>query len=230
MTDRLRVVLATNAATGHVYPLLGLAEALRADGHAVTFVTTADLTAWLEGLGFATRTAGETIWTAVGAVQERDPDLTTHLPRDEAWRLDAELFAFELPRRNTIPLAEVIGDLHPDLVVFESANLGARLAASRLGIPAVCLDLWAAGRWHVPQSELEARLRAAWAEVSTDPLPSTPVWCGAPRPGATLADHASTGQRRLPRRDGYRCGSWPGVIRRCRRCSLIAPGPDPSST
>ena len=206
MTDRLRVVLATNAATGHVYPLLGLAEALRADGHAVTFVTTADLTAWLEGLGFATRTAGETIWTAVGAVQERDPDLTTHLPRDEAWRLDAELFAFELPRRNTIPLAEVIGDLHPDLVVFESANLGARLAASRLGIPAVCLDLWAAGRWHVPQSELEARLRAAWAEVSTDPLPVDPLYGVArldPAPPSLTAPRPDSGgstTRRIPMR------------------------------
>lgn len=202
----MQVVLATNAATGHVYPLLGLADALRADGHTVTFVTTPDLTQWLEELGFATRTAGDTIWAAVAAVQERDPGLTTDLPAAEAWRLDAELFAYELPRRNTNPIAEALDDLHPDLAVFESANLGARLAAARLGIPAVCLDLWAVGRWHVPHIELELRLRAAWAEVSNDPPPVDPVFGAAhldPAPPSLATPPADGGlstARRIPMR------------------------------
>ena len=206
----MQVVLATNAATGHVYPLLGLADALRGDGHAVTFVTTADMTGWLEGLGFATRSAGDTIWTAVAAVQQREPGLTTDLPPDEAWRLDAELFAYELPRRNAIPLAQAIGDLHPDLVVFESANLGALFAAARLGIPAVCLDLWAVGRWHVPQSELESRLRAAWAEISTDPLLVDPVFGVAhldPAP-TSLTTPPPDGGRSTTRRIPMRQLAW----------------------
>jgi hypothetical protein len=62
----------------------------------------------------------------------------------------------------------------PDLVLYESTNLGAVLAAAELGIPAVCLDLWAVGGWHVKSDELERRVRAVWAERSV-PLTLDPL-------------------------------------------------------
>jgi UDP:flavonoid glycosyltransferase YjiC (YdhE family) len=203
MSEPIRIVLAGHAATGHLYPLLSLAEALRTAGHAVTFVTTTDSAAWLEGLGYPVRTAGDTIWSAVTAVQAQAPELTTVLPPEQAWRLDAELFGSALPRSNTVPLTEVLAEVAPDLVVYESANLGALLAATRLGIPAVCLDLWAIGRWHVPRTGLALRISAVWTELSSDPLPVDPLLGVAhldPSPPSLAVPAADGASRRIPMR------------------------------
>ena len=48
----MHVVLAGQSATGHVYPLLSLADALRPAGHRVSFATTADLVPWLNERGY----------------------------------------------------------------------------------------------------------------------------------------------------------------------------------
>jgi UDP:flavonoid glycosyltransferase YjiC (YdhE family) len=61
------------------------------------------------------------------------------------------------------------------LVLYESTNLGAALAAAELDIPAVCLDLWAVGCWHVKRSDLAQRISAVWAERSAVPLTFDPL-------------------------------------------------------
>ncbi len=198
-----RIVLAAHSATGHLYPLLSLAEALRNADHDVRFVTTADAVPWLEGLGYSAYGCGKTIGEALGDVQARFPDLTTQLPPQEAWRLDAELFADALPRANTEPLIAVLSRIEPDLVVFESANLAALLAAAHLQIPAVCLDLWAVGHWHVPEVELENRLRTVWAGQASASFPTDPLLGSAhldPAPPALRSVRPDRGSRRIPMR------------------------------
>ncbi len=201
-TDQLRVVLAGHAATGHLYPLLSLADALRGAGHRASFVTTDDLVPWLRGLGYSAQAAGVTIPAALGHVQARSPELTSSLPPDLAWRLDAELFAEALPRANTPALVEAFDRLGPDLVIFESANLGANLAAALLKIPAVGLGLWAVGHWHVARAELESRLRAVWADQVQSAFPADLLYGAghldpAPR---SLRSPAADSTHRIPMR------------------------------
>ena len=72
-------------------------------------------------------------------------------------------------------LVTAFSSRRPDLVLYESTNLGAALAAAELDIPAVCLDLWAVGCWHVKRSELAQRISAVWAERSAVPLTFDPL-------------------------------------------------------
>ena len=145
----MRVGIASHGATGHIYPLLSFADVLLAAGHDVIILTGSDLVPWLTGLGYAAEAVGEAIGWGVAQVQSRFPELTTTLPADQAWRMDAELFAAALPRAMTPALVTAFQSRRPDLVLYESTNLGAVLAAAEVGLPAVCLDLWAVGRWHV---------------------------------------------------------------------------------
>lgn len=69
-----------------------------------------------------------------------------------------------------LPAFTSIGGVLATKTAVESTDLGAVLAAADLSIPAVCLDLWAIGRWHVKADELERRVRAVWAERSAVPL------------------------------------------------------------
>ena len=195
----MRVGIASHGATGHIYPLLSFADVLLTAGHDVIILTGSDLVPWLTGLGYAAEAVGESIGWGVAQVQSRFPELTTSLPADQAWRMDAELFADALPRAMAPALIRAFKPRRPDLVLYESTNLGAVLAAAELSIPAVCLDLWAVGRWHVKPAELEHRVRAVWAERSAlaltlDPLlvgriwiPRRPRSASRPRPKATAS-------------------------------------------
>jgi hypothetical protein len=66
-------------------------------------------------------------------------------------------------------------ELRPDLLVHEASDLAAVIAGAELGLPVVCLGIWAVGRWHVPHGELVARIAPLWAERTGHgalPLPS----------------------------------------------------------
>jgi UDP:flavonoid glycosyltransferase YjiC (YdhE family) len=172
----MRVVLASQAATGHVHPLMPWAQALRDAGHEVHFTIGAELVPWLEELGFRAHPVGESIPWALARVQERFPDLTTSLPAGEAWKLDLALFADVLPRSVWPATVEALEQIRPDVVIYEASNLGAVLAAAQLGLPAACCGLWAVGRWHVDESVIADRILALWSESRADPLPVDPLY------------------------------------------------------
>jgi Erythromycin biosynthesis protein CIII-like, C-terminal domain/Erythromycin biosynthesis protein CIII-like, N-terminal domain len=198
------VGVASHGATGHIYPLLGFADTLQAAGHDVVILTGSNLVPWLTDLGYAAEPVGETIGWGVDQVQSRFPELTTSMPAQQAWRLDAELFADALPRVMAPALVTAFESRRPDLVLYESTNLGAVLAAAELGIPAVSVDLWAVGRWHVERAELEQRVRAVWAERSALPLTLDPLLGRAhldPAPASLRNPAATEGDSiRLPTR------------------------------
>ena len=199
----MRVGVASHGATGHIYPLLGFTDALLAAGHEVIILTGSDLVPWLTDLGYAAEAVGETIGWGAAQVQSRYPELTTSLPAEQSWRFDAELFADALPRAMAPALVTAFESGRPDLVLYESTNLGAVLAAAEVGIPAVCLDLWAVGGWHVKSDELERRVRAVWAERSVpltlDPLLGRAHLDPAP-PSLRLPAVTDGGSIRLPTR------------------------------
>lgn len=172
----MRVVLAGHAATGHIYPLLPWAHALVEAGHEVVFTTGVEFVPRLEDLGYRALAVGESIPWAVARVQEQFPGLTTSLPEQDAWKLDLALFADALPRSTWPAALDAFEELRPDLVIYEASNLGAMLAAAELGLPAVCVGLWAVGRWHVPEAALTERVLALWSERQSSPLPVHPVF------------------------------------------------------
>jgi dihydrofolate reductase len=200
----MRVGVASHGAMGHIYPLLGFADALLAAGHDVIILTSSDLVASLTDRGYAAEAVGETIGWGLTQVQSRFPELTSTLPAEQAWRLDAELFADALPRAIAPALVTAFRSWRPELVLYESTNLGAVLAAAELNIPAVCLGLWAVGCWHVSRSELEQRVRAVWAERSAVPLTVDPLLGRAhldPPPPSLRSPAATEGNSiRLPTR------------------------------
>jgi hypothetical protein len=200
----MRVAVASHGATGHIYPLLGFADVLLAADHDVIILTGSNLVPWLTDLGYVAEAVGETIGWGAAQVQARYPELTTSMPAEQAWRFDAELFADALSRAMAPALVTAFKSRRPDLVLYESANLGAVLAAAELGIPAVCLDLWAVGRWHVEPAELEQRVRAVWAERSALPLTVDPLLGRAhldPAPPSLRIPAATEGDSiRLPTR------------------------------
>ena len=199
----MRVGVASHGATGHIYPLLSFTDVLLAAGHEVIILTGSDLVPWLTDLGYAAEAVGETIGWGAAQVQSKYPELTTSLPAEQSWRFDAELFADALPRAMAPALITAFESGRPDLVLYESTNLGAVLAAAEVGIPAVCLDLWAVGGWHVKSDELERRVRAVWAERSVpltlDPLLGRAHLDPAP-PSLRLPAVTDGGSIRLPTR------------------------------
>ena len=200
----MRVGVASFGDTGHIYPLLGFADVLLTAGHDVIILTGSNRVPWLTDLGYAAKAVGETIGWGVAQVQSRFPELSTSMPAEQAWRFDAELFADALPRAMAPALVTAFESRRPDLVLYESTNLGAVLAAAELNIPAVCLDLWAVGRWHVKPAELEQRVRAVWAERSALPLTLDPLLGRAhldPAPASLRMPAATEGDSiRLPTR------------------------------
>lgn len=160
----MRVMMGSQVATGHLYPLMPLATALRDAGHEVIFAVGGEPVSLLTELGYPTYTGGESIGWAVPQILARSPELSTSMPRAEAWRLDAELFADVLPRAGVTPMRTLLTERQPDLVIFESTFLAGSLAAAELGIPAVCFSLWGTGHWHLHESELRDRVDQIWVE------------------------------------------------------------------
>ena len=75
------VGVASQGATGHIYPVLGFADALLAAGHEVIIFTGSNLVPWLTDLGYATEPVGETTGWGVAQVQSRFPELNTNHAR-----------------------------------------------------------------------------------------------------------------------------------------------------
>lgn len=78
--------------------------------------------------------AFEEMWHELpdGAVSPRD------LPHEEQIKFIGRVFGDILPRAFAADLADILAGEKPDLVVFESGNPGAGIAATAAGIPTVC--------------------------------------------------------------------------------------------
>ena len=132
----MRILLTARPLTGHVQPLVPLAEAARQRGHEVAFATGEPVVSSLRDRGFVAFAAGRGYETRA----EFDPrarEIATLDPEERREVFFAELFVgIELePRLDD--LVRVIEEWRPDVVLQEAAELAGPIAATLAGIPYV---------------------------------------------------------------------------------------------
>ncbi|MET9224858.1 glycosyltransferase [Lentzea sp. NPDC003310] len=132
----MRILFSSLGSHGHVYPILPLAIAARAQGHDVLYAVDPGFHATVEKLGLTVVDAGISIWEAFR--QANALHGTAEFRRDMLRQTAVDAFGSVLPRAFVNDLEPVLERDKPDLVVFELINPGAGLAAMRAGIPAVC--------------------------------------------------------------------------------------------
>jgi UDP:flavonoid glycosyltransferase YjiC (YdhE family) len=169
----VRLLFASLASHGHIYPLLPLAFAARDAGHDVVFATGGDFVLPLRKAGLEAVAAGPALRASFGKLLEGNPP-EAHTP-EFIRGMGAQVFGEIIPRQVYADLEPVLAANRPDLVVHESMNPGAALAAGKPGIPALCHGF---GRETVDSiiAGMEARFAAFAAELGVDlqePFPFT---------------------------------------------------------
>ncbi len=171
----MRLLFTTTDGSGHVHPLVPLAQAALAAGHAVAFAGPPSVCPMLRGLGFAAFPAGRD--------GTDDPELREVFARLEALRtlndvpppaaklLMGRIVASIKPRQILPDLVQIGRDWKPEVIVRETYEFGGCLAAERLGLPhaTVAVGLYRPAYW---QQELFAEcldeIRSDW-DLPPDP-------------------------------------------------------------
>jgi len=129
----MRALFTTLADAGHFQPLVPIARALSAAGHAVAFACPASFVPTVEAAGFRAFPAG------FDPRGRRNPDLFPGaLLRPEASRthwIVANVFAGVYGAAMAPDLLTLAREWPPDLIVRESAEFGGLVAAETLGVP-----------------------------------------------------------------------------------------------
>jgi UDP:flavonoid glycosyltransferase YjiC (YdhE family) len=173
----MRVLVVTSPGTGHIVPVLPLAEALATGGHEILWATGRDATEMIERAGLSTVAVGPP-----GAEYMRDLTARYPMVRDLA---PAERHAFITPRLFTeiiaprvLPdLLQVVEDWRADVVVHEDGELASPIAAAAAGIPKVTVGIGPCD----PRSimlEWAERIAPLWHQHHLTP----PAWCGLAQP------------------------------------------------
>lgn len=167
---RRTVLCSARPHLGHVSPMVPMATALQDAGHDVHFATGAAFVPRLRALGFPAHPAGISIdeGYARAMAAGRTPQPGADGQPDYAF--GAEVFVNQLARATAADLAPILARLRPDLVILESHDVGASLAAELAGIPAV-LQAITAGLPDPVVQALGDRLDVLWADHG---LPAPP--------------------------------------------------------
>lgn len=129
----MKTLLTTHPATGHLYPMLPIAEAIKAAGHEVRFATAPRFVPKIRALGFECDVAGmdwlesETASTFPEIGELDFPEVNEFFMRS--------LFTGRLARPMIRDLRELIERHEPDIVVRETWEFAGALAAEAAGIP-----------------------------------------------------------------------------------------------
>ena len=169
----MRVLFSSTPGDGHIYPLLPLAQALKARDHDVAFATSTEHSRVIEGGGFTYFPCGVT----GDELNRRVRPYLTDLPP----LTSPMYFPFVIEHRYALAdtsdrlseLRTLSAEWRPDLIVFESCDLAAPIAAAALGAPAVHHSFGRALAAACYQQS-ERHVEPLWASTST----SMPPLCG----------------------------------------------------
>jgi UDP:flavonoid glycosyltransferase YjiC (YdhE family) len=190
--DQVRVLFSTTAGAGHFGPMVPVAHACRAAGHAVAVAAPASFGTSVTEAGLEHLPFPDVPAEVMGAVFARLPSL----PREEANRIViGEVFG-RLDAQAALPtMIDTIRDWTPDVVVRDPAEVGALVAAAKFAVPQVqvAIDMGgfipAAADWlDEPIRELERMagigdLRGAERALATSTLSSVPATLDQPSAG-----------------------------------------------
>lgn len=128
----MRIMIATNALIGHFRPLLPFAEALRRAGHELLVVAPESFGPTVRRAGLPHRPSADVPHEVAAAAAAR---YSTLPPRQAIEALGAEMMSRLGPRAALPGMLDTIRDWGPDVVLRETAELAALLAAERAGLP-----------------------------------------------------------------------------------------------
>jgi len=129
----MRVLFTVQPSTGHLHPLVPVADALRGGGHEVAVCSAASFRADVEAFGLRHIDAGldwltsdQSTWTAFPPMPAPGPEFAKFV---------VTIFA-DVTTGHMVPdLLDIAADFKPDLIVRESMEYGGCIAAEKLGIP-----------------------------------------------------------------------------------------------
>jgi len=136
----VRLLFTFVGGAGHFVPLLPVARAAVAAGHAVAFTCGAGMVPVVERHGFA---ATPTDPEDVAEPPERRPLLRTDRLREV--RQLRERFASGFPERRAGRIADRCADWRPDVLVCDEVDFACPIAAERLGLPFASVQVCADG-------------------------------------------------------------------------------------
>ena len=136
----MRILFAFVGGRGHLEPLVPIARAAQDAGHTVAFAAPPLLVGTVEALGFDAFAVGP---DAAHSPPARTPLREVDLKREE--QEFRERFVARGARIRAIGTIALGADWEPDLVVREETDLGAMVAAERLGLPHATVLVMAAG-------------------------------------------------------------------------------------
>jgi UDP:flavonoid glycosyltransferase YjiC (YdhE family) len=165
----VRVLVATTAGTGHIHPVVPVAQALAGHGHQVIWATASDSCPLIERFGFITVPAGISVADRIARFGERHPDVLSLSPSARRPVMFAGHFAEIAAPLMAWDLAPIFDRFDPDVVVHDVAELASAPLAEARGLRHVTVafsgmlgpallepamagvaSLWAAARREVP--------------------------------------------------------------------------------
>ncbi|MCA1674849.1 MAG: glycosyltransferase [Actinobacteria bacterium] len=134
----MRVLIATTALIGHFRPLLPFADALRRAGHKLLVVAPESFGPTVRRAGLPHHAVPDIPHEVKSAAAAR---YSTLPPRQAIEALGAEMMARLGPRAALPTMMETIQDWEPDIVLRETAELAALLAAERADLPTLTVRI-----------------------------------------------------------------------------------------
>jgi calicheamicin 3'-O-methyl-rhamnosyltransferase len=164
----MRVLITTTPGTGHVNPVLPLADELRRAGHEVLWAIAEEGVREIRRHGFEATVAGMNVDERLGTMESRLAEIMSGPPRLRRGQFFAGAFACAAAPKMIRELGSIFDGFQPDLVVHEMAELGAAPLAMARGIPHVTVAFSGSlPEYAIPL--LEEALAPVWAGVGFAP-------------------------------------------------------------
>lgn len=138
----MRVLFTCQPGSGHLHPLVALAQAIEAAGHEVAFASTSGFCPNIEGTGFRCFRAG--IDDTQDELRQRQKQQATLSSKEQGYLMLEHVFAGTRAERSLPDVLDIIHRWQPDLVVRDNTEFAGCVAAERAGIPHATVQLTAA--------------------------------------------------------------------------------------
>ncbi|HZM76360.1 MAG TPA: glycosyltransferase [Candidatus Limnocylindrales bacterium] len=159
----MRILFSFVGGNGHFEPLIPIARASMAAGHPVAFVAQHSMTDAVRDVGFSVFAVGE-------APQPPARQPLGALDMEHELRVVREVFAGRIATGRARFCLDLAASWRPDLIVCDEMDMGAMLAAERLGIPYASVVVIAAGGF-VCRAGVNQQLDALRVELGLPPDP-----------------------------------------------------------